>query len=393
MIAGFAVLLMVILGWGLIVHPTWTAPTRDPAWYTWRANIILHGDPGSIAGDWGPSSVFGGGYRVTVPLAGALLQRVAGISAYSFSAFLMVAIPILTGLAFGAGAYRARRDPLVVLLTLLASAALFLTTPYVGYLDNITVLFLLSLIVAFAGAARTSWGARVAVFLIAIAVAFTHPTTAVLFGMTLLAVFGFHFLTSRFSFGAALRSDGPLLMATGFGMIAGLAMWVIGIWGVKAKISDAAAPASLHEGVLRGPTERVGHVAETDDHDPAAPRRRDLDDPDGSSPARAGGPVLDGVDLVDVPIRRRAHDPDEHAAVLPVPERVGGAHRARGPGRVRGRALLPPVQGAGARRGSHRGAPGGGFAGLAARGRPPASLDRASPTSGRTKACARRSPP
>ena len=117
MIAGFAVLLMVILGWGLIVHPTWTAPTRDPAWYTWRANIILHGDPGSIAGDWGPSSVFGGGYRVTVPLAGALLQRVAGISAYSFSAFLMVAIPILTGLAFGAGAYRARRDPLVVLIT------------------------------------------------------------------------------------------------------------------------------------------------------------------------------------------------------------------------------------------------------------------------------------
>ncbi len=252
MIAGFAVLLMVILGWGLIVHPTWTAPTRDPAWYTWRANVIMHGNPGSIAGDWGPSSVFGGGYRVTVPLAGALLQRVAGISAYSFSAFLMVAIPILTGLAFGAGAYRARRDPLVVLLTLLASAALFLTTPYVGYLDNITVLFLLSLIVAFAGAARTSWGARVAVFLIAIAVAFTHPTTAVLFGMTLLAVFGFHFLTSRFSFGAALRSDGPLLMATGFGMVAGLAMWVIGIWGVKAKISDAAAPPPYTKAFFEG---------------------------------------------------------------------------------------------------------------------------------------------
>ena len=102
-----------------LVH---VARQRDPARRT----------PVTIAGDWGPSSVFGGGYRVTVPLAGALLQRVAGISAYSFSAFLMVAIPILTGLAFGAGAYRARRDPLVVLLTMLASAALFLTTPYVG---------------------------------------------------------------------------------------------------------------------------------------------------------------------------------------------------------------------------------------------------------------------
>jgi hypothetical protein len=242
MIVGVALILMLVLGWGLITNATRTAPTRDPAWYTWRANVILHANPGDVAGEWGPVSVFGGGYRVTVPLAGALLQRVAGISAYSFSAFLMIVMPILTGLAFGAGAYRARKDPLVVLLTVLASAAIFLTTPYVGYLDNITVLFLLALIVAFAGAAQTSWGARVAVFLIAVAVAFTHPTTAVLFGLTLMAVFGFHFLTSRFSLGAALKRDGPLLLATGFGMIAGLAMWVIGIWGVKAKISDAAAP-------------------------------------------------------------------------------------------------------------------------------------------------------
>ena len=177
-----------------------------------------------------------------MPLAGALLQRVAGISPYSFSAFLMVSIPVLTGLAFGAGAYRARKDPLVVLLMMFTAAAMFLATPYVGYLDNIMVLFLLSLIVAFAGAARTSWGARAAVFVIAMAVAFTHPTTAVLFGATLGAVFAFHFLTSRFSLGAALRADGPLLMATGFGMIIGLASWLVGIWGVKAKLADAALP-------------------------------------------------------------------------------------------------------------------------------------------------------
>ncbi len=252
MIVGVATLLMLVLGWGLITHATRTAPTRDPAWYTWRANVILHANPGDIAGDWGPKSVFGGGYRVTVPLAGALLQRIAGISEYSFSALMMVAIPILTGLAFGAGAYRARKDPLVVLITLLASAALFLTTPYVGYLDNITVLFLLALIVAFAGAAQTSWGARVAVFLIAVAVAFTHPTTAVLFGLTLMGVFGFHLLTSRFSLGAALRRDGPLLIATGSGMIVGLAMWVIGVWGVKAKISDAAAPPPYTKAFFTG---------------------------------------------------------------------------------------------------------------------------------------------
>jgi hypothetical protein len=241
-VGGFAVLLLLILGWGLIAHPTWTAPTRDPAWYTWRANVILQSNPGSIAADWGPSNVFAGGYRVTVPLAGALLQRVAAISPYTFSAFLMVAIPVLTGLALGAGAFRSRRDGLVVLLTMLAAAALFLTTPYVGYLDDITVLFLISLVVAFSGAARTSWGARVAVFLIAVAIAFTHPTSASLFGISLIAVFVFHFITSRLSLGAALRSDGPLLMSTGGGMVLGLSMWVVGIWGQTAKFSDAASP-------------------------------------------------------------------------------------------------------------------------------------------------------
>ncbi|HET9672242.1 MAG TPA: hypothetical protein VFQ40_05270, partial [Actinomycetota bacterium] len=243
-IVGFALLLLLALGWRFVADPSLSAPTRDPAWYTWRAGVIMEDDPGAVAGAWGPDNLFSGGYRVTVPLAGALLQRVAGISTYTFSAFLMLGIPILTGLALGAGAFRSRRDGLVVLLTMLATAGLFLTTPYVGYLDNITVLFLLSLIVAFADAARTSWGARVAVFLIGMAAAFTHPTTCVLFGTSLLAVWGLHVLTSRFRFGSALRSDGPLLLSTGSGMILGLALWVVGIWGPGGPelLKDAALP-------------------------------------------------------------------------------------------------------------------------------------------------------
>ena len=243
-IVGFALVLLLALGWRFIADPSLSAPTRDPAWYTWRAGVILEDDPGSIAGDWGPDNLFSGGYRVAVPLAGALLQRVAGISNYSFSAFLMLGIPILTGLALGAGAFRSRRDPLVVLLTMLGTAGLFLTTPYVGYLDNITVLFLLSLIVAFADAAQTSWGARAAIFLIGMAAAFTHPTTCVLFGMSLIAVWGTHLVTSRFRLGSAMRSDGPLLMSTGFGIISGLALWVVGIWGPGGPelLKDAALP-------------------------------------------------------------------------------------------------------------------------------------------------------
>ena len=30
-------LLLLTLGWQFLLHPTITAPTRDPAWYTWRA--------------------------------------------------------------------------------------------------------------------------------------------------------------------------------------------------------------------------------------------------------------------------------------------------------------------------------------------------------------------
>jgi hypothetical protein len=244
MIVGFALVLLLALGWRFIADPSLSAPTRDPAWYTWRASVILEDDPGSIAGGWGPDNLFSGGYRVAVPLAGALLQRVAGISNYSFSAFLMLGIPILTGLALGAAAFRSKRDPLIVLLTMLATAGLFLTTPYVGYLDNITVLFLLCLIVAFADAAQTSWGARIAIFLIGMAAAFTHPTTCVLFGVSLLGVWATHLVTSRFRLGSATRSDGPLLLSTGSGMVTGLALWVVGIWGPGGPelLKDAALP-------------------------------------------------------------------------------------------------------------------------------------------------------
>ncbi|HEY6566366.1 MAG TPA: MFS transporter, partial [Actinomycetota bacterium] len=241
-VGGFALILLLVLGWKFLADPSLSAPTRDPAWYTWRAQVILEGDPVRVVQEWGPDGLFAGGYRVTVPVAGALLQQVVGIDRYSFSAFLMLGIPILTGLALGAAFFRSRRDPLVVLTTMLATVALFLTTPYVGYLDNITVLFLLALMIPFVDAARTSWGARTALFLIGIAAAFTHPTTCVIFGVVLMAVFGFHFLTSRFSLGAALKSDGPMLLSTGFGMIAGLACWVIGIWGKPASLAEAALP-------------------------------------------------------------------------------------------------------------------------------------------------------
>jgi hypothetical protein len=236
------IVLGLSLGWRFLADPSLSAPTRDPAWYTWRAQVILDSNPNRVVQEWGPHGLFSAGYRVSVPVMGALLQRVAGIDRYTFSTLFMIGIPLLAGLALGAAFYRSRRNPLVIHMAILAAVALFLSTPYIGYLDNATVLFLLCLTIPFLETARTSWGARTALFLIGIAAAFTHPTTCVIFGGILLAVFGWHFLTSRFSFGSALKSDGPMLMSVGFGMIAGLSAWVIGIWGSSASFADAALP-------------------------------------------------------------------------------------------------------------------------------------------------------
>ncbi len=239
---GAIALLLVAFGWTYLADPSISAPTRDPAWYTWRSNLMMNDVPGLIAGDWGPFAMFGGGYRVSVPLYGSVLQRVAGIDLYTFSAFLMVGVPVLTGLALGAFSWRTHKDPLLFLLVMLSSAALFMTTPYVGYLDNITVLYFLSLALAFFVPARTSWGARTALFLLGIAAAYTHPTTCVIFGFSLMAVFVLRVLTSRFHLGPPLKELGPSLMSLGFGMFFGLATWLLSPWGVAGSLADAALP-------------------------------------------------------------------------------------------------------------------------------------------------------
>ncbi len=239
-IAGAGLILLLVFGWPFIVHPTRVAPTRDPAWYTWRANVLLQSDPGSVAAAWGPDGIFSGGYRVAVPLGGALLQRVAGVDEESFTSLMMIGIPVLTGLVLGAAAFRSRRDPLAVYMMMLAAAALFLTEPYIGYLDDEAVLLLLSMSLAFVIPSERSWGARTALFLIGLLAVFAHPIACGLFFATLLAVFGSHLVTGRFRIASAIRSDGPMLLSVGSGMIAGIACWAVGIWGPSATLSDAA---------------------------------------------------------------------------------------------------------------------------------------------------------
>ena len=393
-IAGLAVLLLVILGWKFMADPSISAPTRDPAWYTWRANVILQSNPVTVAQEWGPAGLFSGGYRITVPLAGALLQRVAGLDQYSFSAFLMIGVPVLTGLALGAGAFRSRRDPLAMLMTMIVSAALFLTTPYVGYLDNITVLFLLALTFPFLHAARTSWGARTALFLIAIAAAFTHPDDV-------------RDLRRRAAGGVRLPfPDEPVLVRIGApggwpdadvrrvrddrrpGHVGGRHL------GQVREPRRRRAPAAVHEGVLRGPPARVGDVAAAVDHRPARDHRDRLDDPDGSPRTTSGAHVRPGVDLVDAAVPRNAHGAHrDRRPVLPVHERERGAHGARRTRLVRGDPLVPAARRTEAHRRRARGGRDPRVDRLGPERRPDEPMGQRAEPVGEPRACARRSPP
>ncbi|HEX9374688.1 MAG TPA: MFS transporter [Actinomycetota bacterium] len=246
-----AAAMLVLFGWNFLVHPTLSAPTRDPAWYTWRAELLTAAKPSSIVREWGPFGMFSGGYRVSMPLTGAWLIKLGGIHRYTFSILVMVGAPTLAALALGAFAWRHRRDHLVLLLTFFASAAMFLTIPYVGYMDNITCLYILALILPFLGPARRSWGARSAIALLMFMATITHPTTTAIFVAVLMAGAGLHFLTSRFSITETWRSDAAVLMSAGAGVVFGLAMWKLGAWGVKAPFADAALPPPYPMDVFR----------------------------------------------------------------------------------------------------------------------------------------------
>ncbi|MFN2489623.1 MAG: hypothetical protein ABR529_07780 [Actinomycetota bacterium] len=243
-----ALILLTLFGWTFVANPDRVAPTKDPAYYTWRTEALISEDPVTLLEIRGAFDMFAGGYRVAAPVIGGFLRQVAGISSLHSTAFLMVIVPVVTALLLAGFAYRNRRDPLIFHAVAFGTASLYLTPPFVGYLDNILCLFFLAAAIWFIGPARDSLAARSALLLFLVLAGFTHPTTLAIFCLTLGAIAFVRLLFRRFDLRSVVRDDGPML-ATAFaaGVVTYL-VWTVGIWGESASLGEAALPPPYGSG-------------------------------------------------------------------------------------------------------------------------------------------------
>lgn len=235
-----AAILLALFGGTFILNPDRVAPTKDPAYYTWKTEALMTETPATVLEVKGPFDFFSSGYRVAAPVTGALLRHIPGVSELHSTAVLMVMLPVATALLLAAFAYRQRRDPLLWHSVALFSASLFLTPPFVGYLDNVFCLFFLAASLLFIEGTRHSWPARIGFGLFLLAAGLTHPTTLVIFGLVLGIMAAVRVVWRKLDFRSVIRDDGPLLGAALAAAVATFAIWKLGIWGPPAPLADAA---------------------------------------------------------------------------------------------------------------------------------------------------------
>lgn len=235
-----ALILFALFGGTFITNPDRVAPTKDPAYYTWRTEALMTETPQAVLDSKGPYDYFSSGYRVTAPVTGALMRHLPAVSELHTTVFLMVLLPVLTALLLAAFAYRHRRDPLLWHAVAYFSASLFLTPPFVGYLDNVLCLFFLAASLSFLTQARTSWPARLTFGGFLLAAGLTHPTTLVFFGLSLGLMSAAKLVFRRFDLRAVVREDLPMLLTALVAALVTFAVWTVGIWGESAPLTDAA---------------------------------------------------------------------------------------------------------------------------------------------------------
>jgi hypothetical protein len=237
-----AIVLFVIFGQTFVTNPDRVAPGDDPAFYTWRAEAVLSEEPAELLEIKGPRDVLAGGYRVSSIVVGGILRRVAGIHPFTYTILFTVSLRCLTALLLAGFAYRARRDPLIFHSVAFASASLFLTPPFYGYLDNMLCLFFLAAALFFLSPAAHSWPARIGLGLLSVLSGLTHPTTLVIFFLVVCALAAVRLLFRGFDWRSVARADGPAVATVFVSLVVTYLIWKVGIWGQSVSLSEAAVP-------------------------------------------------------------------------------------------------------------------------------------------------------
>ncbi|MFP5297360.1 MAG: hypothetical protein ACLGHL_00020 [Actinomycetota bacterium] len=232
--------LLALFGWTFVANPDRVAPTKDPAYYTWRTEALINEDPETLLNIEGAFGMFEGGYRIYAPVVGGFLREAAGISTLRVTVVMMTVLPVLIALLLAGFAYRQRRDPLIWHSVALGAGSLLLTPPFVGYLDNVLCLVFLAASLYFIPTAKNSWPSRVAFFLFLLGAGFTHPTTLVIFCVVLGGMAAARLLFRRFDLRSVITDDGPMLLTAFAAAVTTVAVWTVGIWGKSASLSESA---------------------------------------------------------------------------------------------------------------------------------------------------------
>lgn len=237
-----ALVLLWIFAGPFITDPARIAPTKDPAYYSWRIETLVSEKPAALLGVRGAFGMFAGGYRISNAVLGAYFREIAGISLLKTTVLIMIGLPWITALVLAGFAYRQRRDPLIWHAVAFGSAGMFLTPPYVGYMDNVLCLFFLSAAIWFIGPSSHSWPARGALLLFIVLAGLTHPTTLAFFILTLGFIAAARLVIRGFKLRDTVRSDMPMLAVALLGGALTYVIWKAGIWGPSQSLSDAALP-------------------------------------------------------------------------------------------------------------------------------------------------------
>jgi len=237
-----AVILLTLFAFPFLTDQARVAPTKDPAFYTWRTEALITEEPGRLLELEGALDMYAAGYRMSAPILGAMLRHLPGVAQLNVVTFMMVGLPVLISLLLAGFAYRHRRDAILFHSVAFAAGGLLLTPPFVGYLDNVLCLFWLTASLFLIEGTRTSWSARIMFGSFLLLAGLTHPTTLAIFCVVLGAMAVARLIYRRFDLRSVVRDDGPMLLTGFVAALVTVAVWSIGVWGISASLSEAALP-------------------------------------------------------------------------------------------------------------------------------------------------------